>query len=83
MYLWIPMVAWGVVRLLSVLIEWQARIRYERARSAAVVDVVRAVPAGATIRDSRADGTVLRIDIPARQGLPIPGAHETPEGKPC
>jgi len=83
MYLWMPMVAWGVVRLLSALIEWRARISYERARAASVVDVVRAVPGGATMRDSRADGTVLCIDIPARQELRSRGAYETTGRKPC
>jgi hypothetical protein len=67
MYLWMPMVAWGVVKLLCALVDWRARIRYERARAASVVDILRAVPAGGTVRDSRADGTVLCIDIPARE----------------
>ena len=67
MYLWIPMAAWYVVRVLCALIEWRARISYERARAASVVDVLRAAPAGATVRDSRADGTVLCIDIPTHR----------------
>jgi hypothetical protein len=83
MYLWMPMVAWGVVKLIRALIDWRARIGYERARAAAVVDVLRAVPAGATIRDSRADGTVLCVDIPARQELRSRGAHEMARRKPC
>jgi hypothetical protein len=83
MYLWIPMVAWSVVRLLSALIEWRARIGYERARAASVVDVVRAVPAGVTIRDSRADGTMLCIDIPAHQELRICSGHEMTWREPC
>lgn len=69
------MVAWGVVRLVCALIEWRARIGYERARAASVVDVLRVVPGGVTVRDRRADGTVLCIDIPARQEPPIHGAH--------
>ena len=77
------MVAWGVVRLLSALIEWRARIDYERARAASVVDVVHAVPAGVTMRESRPDGTVLCIDSPARQEIRIHGAHETTGVKPC
>lgn len=77
------MAAWGVVRLLSALIEWRARIGYERAHAASVVDVVRAVPGGATMRDSRADGTVLYIDIPARQELRSGGAHEMTGRRPC
>ena len=66
------MVAWGVVRLVRALIDWRASIGYERARAASVVDVLRAVPAGVTMRDSRADGTVLRIEIPARAGTTQP-----------
>ena len=61
MYLWMPMVAWGVVKLACELIRWRARIAYERARAAAVVDVLRATPVGITLRDSHADGTVLCI----------------------
>jgi hypothetical protein len=83
MYLWIPMVAWYVVRLLCALIEWRARIAYERARAASVVDVLRAVPAGATVRDSRADGTVLCIDIPTRPELRSRSAHEATGSKRC
>jgi len=83
MYLWMPMVAWGVIRLLSVLIQWRARIGYERARAAAVVDVVHAISGGATMRDSRADGTVLCIEIPARQELRSPRAHKTTGRKSC
>jgi hypothetical protein len=83
MYLWVPMIAWGVIRLLSALIEWRARIGYERAHAASVVDVVRAVPAGGTVRESRADGTVLCIDIPARPEVRIRGANEITGGKPC
>jgi hypothetical protein len=82
-YLWMPMVAWGLVRLVCMLIDWRTRIGYERARAASVVDVLRAVPAGVTIRDSRADGTVLCIEIPARQELTGHGTHEVPGGKPC
>ncbi len=77
------MVAWGVVRLLATLIEWRSRIGYERASAASVVDVVRAVPAGVTVRESRADGTVLYIDSPGRQGLRICGTEEAAKGEPC
>jgi hypothetical protein len=69
MYLWILMIVWSVVRLASVLIDWRARIGYERARAAAVVDVLRAVSGGLTVLDKRADGAVLRIEIPAHQQL--------------
>jgi hypothetical protein len=82
-YLWMPMVAWGVVGLVRALIDWRARVSYERARAASVVDVLRAVPAGVTVRESRADGTVLRIDIPAHQELCGRGAHETTAGQHC
>lgn len=72
------MAAWWVVRLLCALVEWRARIGYERARAASVVDVLRAVPAGVTVRDSRADGTVLCIDIPTRPKLRSRRTHEAP-----
>jgi hypothetical protein len=65
MYLWMPMVAWSVVKLVYALIEWRARIGYERARAASVVDVLRAAPAGVTLRDRRADGTMLCIETRA------------------
>lgn len=83
MYLWMPMVAWGVVRLLSALIEWRGRIGYERARAASVVDVVRAIPAGGTMQESRPDGTMLCIESPDCQEIRIGGAHETTGVKPC
>jgi hypothetical protein len=69
MYLWMLMITWSVVRLVSVLIDWRARMGYERARAAAVVDVLRAVSGGVTVLDKRADGAVIRIEIPARQHL--------------
>lgn len=83
MYLWMPVVAWGVVRLLCALVDWGARIGYERARAAIVVDVLRAAPAGAVIRDSRADGTVLCIDMPGRQEPCNSGVQEITGRKPC
>ena len=83
MHLWMPMVAWGVVKLVRALIDWRARIDYERARAASVADVMRAVPAGVTIRDRRADGTVLCIDIPTRQELSSGGARERTGRKSC
>jgi hypothetical protein len=83
MYLWMPMVVLGVVKLFCALIDWRARIGYERARAASIVDVLRAVPTGATVRDGRADGTVLCIDIPGRQELYSCGVHETTGRKPC
>ena len=83
MYLWMPMVAWGVVRLVSALLDWRARISYERVRAAAVVDVLRAAPPGITVRDGRADGTMLCIDIPVGQGLRACGVHATTGRKRC
>ena len=53
MYLWMPMVTWSVVRLVCALIDWRARIGYERARAASIADLLRAVPTGVTVRDSR------------------------------
>jgi hypothetical protein len=69
MYLSMLMITWSVVRLVSVLIDWRVRIGYERARAAAVVDVLRAASGGVTVLDKRADGAVIRIEIPARQHL--------------
>jgi hypothetical protein len=83
MYLWMPMIVLGVVKLFCALIDWRARIGYERARAASVVDVLRTVPAGATIRENRADGTVLCINIPRHQELYSCGVHETTGRKPC
>ncbi len=83
MYLWMPMVTWSVVRLVRALIDWRARISYERTRAASIADLLRAVPAGATVRDSHADGSALRIEIPVRQEPRRRGAHEMPGRKPC
>ena len=84
MYLWMPMVIWGVLKLFCALIDWRARIGYERARAASVIEVLHAVPAGGvTVRDRHADGTVLWIDIPARQELCSCGVHESTGRKPC
>ena len=73
------MVAWAVVGLVRALIDWRGYIGYERARAASVVDVLRTVPAGATVRESHADGTVLCIEIPARQVPHSRGAYECRE----
>lgn len=82
MYLWIPMVALGVIGLVRALIDWRARISYERVRAASVVEVLRAVPAGVTIRESRADGTVLCIE-PDGQEIRNCGPCETTRRKFC
>jgi hypothetical protein len=63
-YLWVAITAWGTVRLFLVLIEWCALIRYEQVRASSLVTVLRATPAGSTVRDDRADGTVLQIGFP-------------------
>jgi hypothetical protein len=68
MCLWVPVVALSVVRLLCALIDWRSRIGYERAREASIVDVLRAAHPGTTVLDKRADGTVLRIEVPSFQG---------------
>lgn len=73
-YLWTPMVTWGVIRLVRALIDWRARIRYEEVRAASVASILRSVPAGATVQDGRRDGTLLRIEILARQ------PHKGPDG---
>lgn len=83
MYLWIPMVTWSVVRLVRVLIDWRVRISYERARAASIANLLRAVPSGATVRESHADGSVLCIEIPGRQEPCRPGAYEMTRRKPC
>ncbi len=77
------MVTWSVVRLVCALIDWRARIGYERARAASIADLLRAVPTGATVRDSHADGSALCIEIPARQETHRCGAHGMPGRKPC
>ena len=61
------MVTWGVIRLVRALIDWRARIRYEEVRAASVASILRSVPAGAIVEEGRRDGTLLRIEIPARQ----------------
>jgi hypothetical protein len=76
------MVAWAAMRLVCMLIDWQARVGYERARAASVVDVLRALPAGGTVYDIRADGTVLRIGIPVGGDLPL-GTQNEARGDPC
>ena len=70
MYLWMPMVGWGMGRLIRSLIGRRPRISYERAR------------AGAAVWDNRADGTMLHIEVPAGQERSS-GAHETTRGTPC
>lgn len=77
------MVTWSVVRLVCALIGWRARVGYERARAAALVDVLRALPAGGMVRDCHADGTMLCIETPARQGLRHRGAHQMPGRDAC
>jgi hypothetical protein len=66
-YLWMPMATWSVVKLVRVLIDWCACIRYEKVRAASVAAILQSVPAGATVQDRRHDGTLLWITIPARR----------------
>jgi hypothetical protein len=82
-YLWMPMVTWGVVRLICALIDWRARITYERTRAASVVKVLRAAPAGVAVRDSHADGAALCIEIAARSRPCRRAAHQMSRRKPC
>jgi len=44
MYLWMPVIAISVVKVVCALIDWRARVAYERARAAAVVEILRAAP---------------------------------------
>jgi hypothetical protein len=83
MYLWMPVVTWGTVRLLSALIESWTRISYERARAASIADVLRAIPAGGSMRERRLDGTVLCIDVPCQVGPCNAGLHKRAGGEPC
>jgi hypothetical protein len=62
MYLLMPTVAWGVVKLAYALIQWRGRIAYESARAAAVVDLLRATDGEVALRDRHADGTMLWIE---------------------
>jgi hypothetical protein len=78
-----PAVVYGVVRLICALIDWRAKIDYERAHAASVAEILRAVPAGGTLTDERADGAVLRIDIPAHREPRGRSARETTGGSPC
>jgi hypothetical protein len=63
---WIVMAVWGLVNVVFTVANWQGRIRYEHARASAVATVARSVSAGGTVRDARADGTVLHVEIPPR-----------------
>jgi hypothetical protein len=80
--LWMPMVAWGVVKLVRVLIDWRGRAGYERVRATLIADALRAVSPGVTVSERRADGTMLRIEARAHQEGPM-GAGETARGKLC
>jgi hypothetical protein len=80
--LWMPMVAWGVVRLVRVLIDWRGRVGYERARAALMVDVLRIARTGVAVCECRADGTMLRIEVRADATVPS-GAGEETRGMLC
>jgi hypothetical protein len=64
MDLWMPLIAIGVVKVVCALIDWRVRVAYERARAAAVVEILRASPGAIRLQDKRADGTVLDVQIP-------------------
>jgi hypothetical protein len=64
MPVWMAVIAWGLVQLTCALINWQGRIRFERARAAAVAEVVRVLPPGGLLQEQRADGTALHVQVP-------------------
>jgi hypothetical protein len=55
------------VNLIFTVVNWRARIQYERVRAESIATVARVVSAGGSVRDHRADGTVLYVDIPSHQ----------------
>lgn len=63
-YLWMPVTTWSVVNVVRALIDWRARIRYEKVRAASVTVISHSLPPGAMVQDRRRDGTFLRIEIP-------------------
>jgi hypothetical protein len=80
--LWIPMVAWGVVRLVRALIDWRGRVCYERARATLIADALRGAPPSVAVYDRRADGTMLCIEARVHQEAPM-GGGETTQGMLC
>jgi hypothetical protein len=70
--LWMPLIAYGVLRLLYAVIYWCARIRYEQVRAASMTEVLRVAQPGTTVRDIRADGASLFIEISPWPGRPNP-----------
>ncbi len=87
MYLWVPLIVAGMIKVACALIDWRARMAYERARAAAVAEILRTAPGVIRLRDKRADGTVLDIEIPA-PALPDQATERLPAdpgflGGPC
>jgi hypothetical protein len=75
----------SVVKLVRALIAWHACIMYERVRAASVAAILQSLPAGAALQDCRRDGSLLRIEIPARQehGGSDSDMSEMPERPAC
>jgi hypothetical protein len=84
MYLWLPVATCSVLTLARALIDWHGRIRYERVRAASTAALLQSTPAGGTLQDSRPDGTLLHIVIPARQTQEDSGnIRQVPGRPPC
>jgi hypothetical protein len=67
-YMWMAMVTWSTANLAGTAINWRGRISYERARASSAAVVTHAVSGGGVVWDERADGTVLRVEIPPQGG---------------
>lgn len=65
MWVWVPVVVIAITRVVIAVIDLYGRIRYERVRQEAVAAVLGAAPLGTAVWDVRADGAVLRLEIPA------------------
>jgi hypothetical protein len=82
-YMWVPVVACGVMGLVREVIAWRARVSYERVRAMSIVDVLRAASGRAIVCDRRRDGTELHINIPASEELRGRGADGSSAGPDC
>lgn len=83
MYVWMPVIVWGVTRVIRALVNWRAKVDFEKARAASVVAVVSAVPEGGTVQERRTDGTVLFVSVPAGPEQIGGHPHETAGPGPC
>lgn len=82
--MWMPIAVWGVIGLFRALIDWRARVGYERARAASIVAVLRATPAGRSLQDRRADGTMLYVAAAQDEAGRALGTHDDPvREEPC